>query len=424
MTDTKNILSFLGIPETIIKNISIEYENEMAFVFIDLKDIRTKCPKCGSKNVSIKDYYDVCIKNSVLKNKKMNVEIHVRRYKCNECGKSFKQKFDFYDENCEISNETKFQIAQELKSFKNLTQIAEEFNISPSKVRTILDNDIRYQKRGKMPEVLCIDEFCFRHSSKGEKFPAVISDGLNHKIIDIVESRKIAYLKSYFNTIPFGERKKVRFFVSDMNDTYKRIHQLYFKDSIHLIDMFHISNLFNNCVREIRTRILKQQDYDSKEYRFLKQNWKFFQMHEDRLNKLFNVNEKTGIITFWKDEVYYTLRKYNDLNKAFYLKEEFYKTTRRLLFYSEAEKLVSFLIINANSALVPEINKLGKSLQNWKYEIVNALVRNPYKRRLSNGIAEANNSIIEKLINSSFGLVNFERLRKRVLYIINSKKTE
>ena len=209
-----------------------------------------------------------------------------------------------------------------------------------------------------------------------------------------------------------------------MNDTYKRIHNMYFKDSIHLIDMFHISNLFNNCVREIRTRILKQQEYNSREYRFLKTNWKFFQMHEDRLNKLYRVNGNTGVISYWKDEVYYVLRKYNELNKAFYLKEEFYKNTRRLLFYSEAEKLVSFLIINANSALVPEINKLGKSLQNWKYEIVNALVRNPFKRRLSNGIAEANNSVIEKLINSSFGLVNFERLRKRVLYITSSKKTE
>ena len=119
----------------------------------------------------------------------------------------------------------------------------------------------------------------------------------------------------------------------------------------------------------------------------------------------------------------YVLRKYNDLNKAFSLKEEFYKGTRHLLFYSEAERLISFLIVNSNSSLVEEVNKLGKSLQNWKYEIVNALVRNPYKRRLSNGVAEANNSVIEKLISTSFGLVNFTRLRKRILYIVNSKKT-
>ena len=423
MIDTTNILTFLGIPEEIISNISIEYQDETAFVIADLKDIRPKCPKCGSRRISIKDYYDVLIRNSVVTNKKMHVEIHMRRYKCNDCKKTFRQPITLYDNGCDISNETKFQIAQELKTFKNYSQIAKEFNVSSSTVRNILKCDIPYQKRRKFPEVLCIDEFCFRHSSKGEKFPAVISDGLTGEIIDIIESRRMDYLNSYFNMIPYGERKNVKYFVSDMNESFKRIHDLYFKDSIHVIDMFHISNLFNNCVKEIRTRILKEQEYDSKEYRFLKKNWKFFQMHEDRLNKLTKINEKTGVITFWKDEVYYTLRKYNDLNKAFYLKEEFYKCTRRLLFYSEAEKLVSFLIINANSALVPEINKLGKSLQNWKYQIVNALVRNQYKRRLSNGVAEANNSIIEKLITSSFGLVNFERLRKRILYITNSKKT-
>lgn len=40
MTDTNNILSFLGIPEKEIKNISIEYENDEAFVVIDLKGIK------------------------------------------------------------------------------------------------------------------------------------------------------------------------------------------------------------------------------------------------------------------------------------------------------------------------------------------------------------------------------------------------
>ncbi|MCQ2802978.1 MAG: hypothetical protein MJ225_04870 [Bacilli bacterium] len=103
MTDTTNILSFLGIPEKEIKNISIEYENEEAFVVIDLKDIREKCPKCGSKNIAIKDYYDVCIKNSVLTNKKMHVEIHMRTYGCKDCKKSFRQKINFYDAYCDIS---------------------------------------------------------------------------------------------------------------------------------------------------------------------------------------------------------------------------------------------------------------------------------------------------------------------------------
>lgn len=208
-----------------------------------------------------------------------------------------------------------------------------------------------------------------------------------------------------------------------MNDTYKQMHRIFFPDSIYLIDMFHISNLFNNCVREVRSRIMKNNEKGSKEYGFLKNNWKFFQMHEDRLVTLKKVNERTGVVKFWNEEVKYVFRKYNELNKAFSLKEEFYKGTRRLLFYTEAERLISFLIISSNSSLVPEVNKLGKSLQNWKYEIVNALVRNPYKRRLSNGVAEANNSVIEKLISTSFGLVNFTRLRKRILYIVNSKKT-
>ena len=66
---------------------------------------------------------------------------------------------------------------------------------------------------------------------------------------------------------------------------------------------------------------------------------------------------------------------------------------------------------------------LVKRSQNWKYSIANALAINEFKKRLTNAVAQANNNVIETLINASFGLVNFDRMRKRVLFISNSKKT-
>lgn len=100
----------------------------------------------------------------------MHVEIHMRKYICKDCKKSFRQKINFYDAYCDISNETKFQIAQELKTFKNITEISKEFNVSPSKIREILDNDIPYQKRGKLPEVFVLMNFVLDILLKAKNF--------------------------------------------------------------------------------------------------------------------------------------------------------------------------------------------------------------------------------------------------------------
>ena len=423
MNDTNEILTFLGLPRDKIHSISVTSDQDKALVLIELMDDRTKCPYCSSKNIGIKGYYSTEINNSIAKHKKMTVIVRVRRYKCHTCKHTFKQDYRLYKEGCSISNETKYQIVEALKTNKTFKEIAEQFGVSSMTVIRTLDDAVKFQKRKELPKVLCIDEFCFKHTSGQGKYPAVLSDGLTGEIIDIVVSRRKEYLHEYFNTITFGERRNVKYFVSDMNMSYREIHRRFFPDSIYIIDMFHIMNLFNNCVREIRTRIMGTKDYKSKEYIFLKNHWKFFQMHQDKLRKLKHINKRTGEVTDWLLELTYVLKKYNDLNHAYSLKEDFYFKTRKLLRYKEAVDLVNFVIINCEASLVPEMKSVGKAFQNWKYSIANALVINEFKKRLSNAVAEANNNVIETLINASFGLVNFERMRKRVLFISNSKKT-
>ena len=416
-------ITFLGLPRDKIHSISVTSDQDKALVLIELIDDRTKCPYCSSSKIGIKGYYSAEINNSITKHKKMTVIVRVRRYKCNQCGRTFKQKYRLYSQGCSISNETKYQIVESLKTNKTFKEIADQFGVSSMTVIRTLDDAVKFQKRKPLPQVLCIDEFCFKHTSGQGKYPAVLSDGITGEIVDIVVSRRKEYLHQYFNNIAYGERRNVKYFVSDMNASYREIHNRFFQDSIYIIDMFHIMNLFNNCVREIRTRIMGTKEYNSKEYLFLKNHWKFFQMHQDKLRKLKHINKRTGEVSDWLLELTYVLKKYNDLNHAYSLKEDFYFKTRKLLRYKDAIDLVNFVIINCDASLVPEMKTIGKAFQNWKYSIANALVVNEFKKRLSNAVAEANNNVIETLINASFGLVNFERMRKRILFISNSKKT-
>ena len=87
------------------------------------------------------------------------------------------------------------------------------------------------------------------------------------------------------------------------------------------------------------------------------------------------------------------------------------------MLYSQAEKIVDFYINKLEKNQIEEMKTIGTTFKNWRFPIINGLIRNPYGRRLTNAIAESNNNYIQTLIDTSYGLPVFERMRKRVLYI-------
>ena len=51
-----------------------------------------------------------------------------------------------------------------------------------------------------------------------------------------------------------------------------------------------------------------------------------------------------------------------------------------------------------------------------------AYSKNTYGIVLTNAMAESNNNYIQTLINIGYGYSNFNRLRKRILYISSNRK--
>ena len=423
MFEAKDILPLIGIPETKIQFIDTVFDGDEAIIRIELADIRGCCPKCGSTSIEIKDYYEVHINNSIIKHKRIIVSIRVRRYRCRKCGKTFKQEYKFTENGSSISNAVKLAIIDDLKERLTATQIARDHNVSEGTVRNIFDKDILPQLPLKLSEIICIDEFCYRHSnSKEGKYPAVITNPINGKIIDIIYSRWKDVLIDYFNKVKLPERYMVKYFVSDMNETYRQIKKIFFKDSIHIADRFHVVKAFNEAITSIRNRIIKQEvNYDEREYRYLKKNWKIFLKDRFELSKQKHV-DKWGIVTDPTVSLDRCLAKYPDLYYAYWTKEEFRKDTKKLMYYGKAEEIINFYETKLLHSTIEEMVKIGKTFTNWKREIINGITQNPYSIKISNAIAEATNNQIQTLIDICYGLPKFERMRKRVLYINRNQK--
>lgn len=427
-----DILTLINFDENEVDNYDLsQFTDEdtgkiSSTLYVVLKKYDGNCPYCRSNNLYVKEKVTSKINHSLLSNRSLTLFVTKRRYLCRNCSKTFVQPLSIIKKGNRISNQVKNNIVYDLFKMETLTAIAERNNVSLMTVLRLLDDGIPYQKTGNFEGVICIDEFCFRHGNKANKYPAVISNPFDTSIIDVIESRTKPYLERYFSSIPITKLYSIKYFISDMWEPYRNIKQRYFKNATHIVDLFHIVKAFNEVITRIRIKILKEiiseTDKKNKEYKFLKGNWKIFLMNRKRLEKIKKVSNLTGVVYPLIDKVDACIKRYDELNEVYWNREEFIIDFKKVNYYKDAEFLVNFSINKFNGSLLPEVNELGRMFQNWKYEIINAAVKTSYGMRMTNAIAESNNNTIQTYIDMCYGINNFERLRKRVLMLSRERK--
>ncbi len=159
-------------------------------IVVELKPLyEGTCPYCGSKEITIKQKRSNKLKYNITlnQNKDIFLIVYKRSYKCKTCRKTFTQKTDIFQSGRRISNEMCWLIYEKTKDPRSFESIAKELNISPTTVINVFDQMV-FEPKIQLPIAMCIDEKHFK--TEHGKYVFVISDALNGKIIDIIESRK------------------------------------------------------------------------------------------------------------------------------------------------------------------------------------------------------------------------------------------
>ena len=94
---------------------------------------------------------------------------------------------------------------KELKTKSSFTDIASRANVSSQTIINIFERYINC-KRKYLPKILCIDEFKNLSFGKG-KYACLILNYQSGEIIDVLESRRLDYLRSYFKNILKEEKE-------------------------------------------------------------------------------------------------------------------------------------------------------------------------------------------------------------------------
>ena len=387
----KNLLDLKGVMIKNIKNLKDKVE-----IYIELPIKEHICPCCGKSTTKVHDYYTQTIKDIPIYFKPTNLIYHKRRYECKNCGKNF------FEDNSIIS---KYQrrttrltgfVVDRLRNLVSQSDVSKQTNASTSIISKMLPylsvtNSI-------LPKVLCIDEF--KGNTGNYKYQVALINGKTHEVVDILECRQKHFLCEYFKKFPKEQPDNVKYFVTDLWETYKDIAFTYFRKAKIVADHFHFARYACNAVNDIRIAVQKKLPKDERKY---------FK-HSRKLLLSRQCNLKTDE---QKDELSYILINYSeDLRIAYREKEALLDIIHSTDSFETKSKSFSEWVKRNLESPITQLQECAKTYQHWYTEIKNSL-EVPY----SNGATEGFNNKIKVLKRVSFGMRNFKNFKARILLL-------
>ena len=358
------------------------------------------CPKCKKSTDWIQSCRVQTVRDVNFGNKKTFLNLHKKRYKCKFCLKTFLEDNKFLNVYQRMTSRLVNEILLKLESERSFTSIAKEYNISVNTVIRLFDK-LQYPKINfEDVEVLSIDEF--KGNTGGEKYNCIIADPKRKIILDILPKRYKTDLQTYFYTINKEKRNKVKFFVSDMWQTYFEISKDKFKNAKFIVDKYHWIRQAIWAFENVRKQ--EQQKF-SKQYR------KYFKRSKSLLTKRFKF-----LTDEQKQQVNVMLYHSEKIRLAHILKEEFFEILECKDRDEAKNKLTNWIIDCQNSSL-KAFEKCSDTFLHWSTGILNS-----FDTKYTNGFIEGCNNKIKVLKRNAYGYKNFKRFRNRILHMFEYKK--
>ena len=321
-----------------------------------------------------------------------------------------------------------------LESFKTInstfSSIEYLYHLKSHDLINIFDKHVSSPKLSYLPSVISFDEKFVNRTICENGYAFVLVDWLNVKILDIVSSRHLDRLDSYFSKISPKLRSYVKYITMDMYDTYLRIAKIYFNNAIIAVDSFHVLQNLIRAFEKVRNKYLRKYDNgadeledNSQEYYLLKKGKDLLTVLHGNLSLELKYNRKLHMHISDRTFVNYILKIDPELDKAYWLLQD-YLEFNRCLNKDEANSEMDEIIDKFFNSGIASYIEFAKTLYTWKEYILNSFTRiyDPIRkkmRRLSDGPIEGLNSQIQKIHMNSNGFSSFNRFKKVVIFKIN-----
>jgi len=392
------------------------------------------CPSCSSGDIVKNGHTVKIIKDCTNYTRLYIINLKVQRFKCRKCGFIFYEKIPFANKGEIISNSSIIEIMQKLlRANYTYDSIGKDMHLSGQDVMNVFDRYYDYERLPSLPTIMSFDEKSNNDEFTNSPYIFIILDYLNHKIYDILPNRYKDKLIKYFLSFSLEEREKVQYVTMDMWDSYRDTVQIVCPKALIAADSFHVIKNLNMAVDKVRLSVMQKYNNKSEKledntsnYYLLKKYHYFFMMEFDKItDKVFYVPKLKVHLS--KNKLLETILSIDPrLKEAYKLGSkyrEFNETCNITNAKEELEDLIDLFLKSNEKSL----HDFGNTLCNWKVEIINSFITvkdidsngMEYNRRLSNGMIEGFNSVIEQLQFNAKGYSNYWRMRNRIIYVLN-----
>lgn len=133
------------------------------------------------------------------------------------------------------------------------------------------------------PRAICLDDFK-SGSAPHDGMNMVLINAENHRVIDVIKSRKNQYLKSCFLRFDRKARLAVRLVGVDLYDPYCNLINELFPNAIIIADHFHIVIQAYTALKTTRIHVMNRYGKETHEYCALKRYAKLIMTSNEKLN--------------------------------------------------------------------------------------------------------------------------------------------
>lgn len=387
----KNLLNFKEVEVKKIENLKNSVN-----VYVELPKTTQFCPRCSFETSKVHDYYTQPIKDIPIQFKPTTIFYRKRRYECCVCGKKFYEQNELVGKYSRKTTRFVAYIVDELRKLTSCSDIAKKCDTSPNFISRLLP--YFSVTNSHLPRVLCIDEF--KGNSGNYKYQVALINGETHEVVDILECRHKHFLCDYFKKFPKEELDNVKFFVTDLWESYKDIAFTYFRKSKIVADHFHWARFACDAVNSIRIEV--QSNLPKKERVYFKHSRKLLLSRRCNIKNEDRIDELTYILTNYSENLRITYREKESLLDILHSDDSF---------DTKSKNFNEWVKRNLESD-IPQLKSCAQTYQHWYTEIKNSLMV-PY----SNGPTEGFNNKIKVLKRVSFGMRNFNNFKARILLL-------
>ena len=443
-----DITKLLGIKDDGIKVLSIKETSHARIIEIEKVPGIHFCPICGCRMYS-KGIYRRKVNHPVLQDGlSLVLQLNQRRWQCinPDCRTIETDEFSFVSRHRRNTNLSDFLIVDAFRTpTLSASEIAKRFHVSDTHAITTFARYVDMPRR-QLTEAVCVDEVHL-NISKTCNYALILQDFVTGEPLDMIINCREEITLPYFSGIPIGERRKVKYLISDMYKPYLSYVDKYFPNAIPVVDAFHVIKYINNrflqYIRKVIRRLdekdrreheRREQEFHralpfkhSKDYYVLKKyHWLLLKNKSDikyYTNPWFDKRLNRMMTTFDYEE--WVLRLDPNFREMRRLKEKYISFNRSYAGDPNgARKALPDLIRMYRSCDYRFFHEIADTLLAYTEQIINSFIMIEridrdgalYESRLSNGPMESLNRIPKDMKRIGRGYLNFEHIRNRFLF--------